>query len=114
MLSAARALGSLAHVHPAVRARAHLFALDAQVLPVDHDINRVVSRLMGMPQNRNRGKARRWLSARLAPDMAAFREAVVYLRHHALHTCLRVGPHCAVCPLRDRCPHASLEKRPDA
>jgi endonuclease-3 len=113
-LGAGRALGRLTHVHPSVRARAHLFTLDAQLLPIDHDINRVISRLMGMPHNRNRGKARRWLCARLAPDVTAFREAVVYLRHHALHTCLRVGPHCAVCPLRDQCPHASSEKRPDA
>jgi endonuclease III len=112
--SAARALGRITQVHPSVRARAFLFALDAQVLPIDQDINRVVSRLMGVPHNRNRLRARRWLVSQLSPDLQAFREAVVYLRHHALHTCLKIAPHCGVCPLRTRCPAASSERRLDA
>lgn len=112
--SAARALGKLSHVHPAVRARAHLFALNARVLPVDQDMNRVISRLMGAPPSRNRAKARRWLSSQLSPEVAAWREAVIYLRHHAQHTCVKVAPHCGVCPLRARCGYFSSEKRRDA
>jgi endonuclease III len=105
--SAARALGRISHTHPEVRARACLFALNAQVLPIDQEINRVVSRLMGVPHSRNRAPARRWLARALSPDVRTYREAVVYLRHHAQHTCLRVAPHCGVCPLRTRCPAAS-------
>jgi endonuclease III len=112
--SAARALGRISHIHPAVRARACLFAFNAQVLPIDHDINRVANRLMGVPHNYNRPRARRWLAGQLAPDVQAYREAVVYLRHHAQHTCLKVAPHCGVCPLRHRCPAASSERRLDA
>jgi endonuclease III len=110
-LGAGRALRRLAHVHPVVRARAHLFALNAQVLPIDPEINRVLSRLMGEPQSRNRSRSRRWLFRQLRPDLAALRDAVVYLRHHALQTCLKVAPHCGVCPLRAGCQYANSEKR---
>jgi endonuclease III len=114
VLGAGRALRRLAHVPPTVRARAHLFALNAQVLPIDADINRVLRRLMGEPQSRNRSRSRRWLSSQLPPDLAALRDAVVYLRHHAQHTCLKVAPHCGVCPLRAGCQYANSEKRLDA
>jgi endonuclease III len=103
--SAGRALRRLAHLDLAIRRRAHLFVLDAGVLPMDADIHRVVGRLMGAPQNRNRTRSRRWLSERLPQDLYAWREAIVYLRHHAQQTCVKAAPHCGVCPLRTRCPY---------
>jgi endonuclease III len=105
--AAGRAFRRLTHLPRATRARAYLFALEARVLPIDEDMNRVVARLMGVPIHRNRRAARRWLSAQLAQDVGAFREAVIYLRHHAQQTCLKVAPHCGVCPLRTRCDYAT-------
>jgi endonuclease III len=111
LLDAARTLRRLEHTSPASRVRALLFSLDRAVLPLDADLNRVVSRLMGMPKNRQRSRARRWLGQSLAPDTprpepapsSTYRDATIYLRHHALQTCLPVAPHCVVCPLRERC-----------
>lgn len=111
LLEATRALRRLAHIHPSVRGRAQLFVLHRHVLPIDAEIHRVVGRLMGAPHDRNRGRSRRWLSAQLSTDLEAAGDAVIYLRHHAQHTCLKVAPHCAVCPLRTRCPQASSERR---
>ena len=105
-LRADRALRRLTHVPSAVRARAHLFVLDAPVLPIDDDITRVASRLMGLPQNRTRAVSRRWLSRELPREPGALRDAV-YLGHHARHTCVKVAPHCGVCPLRVQCRSAS-------
>jgi endonuclease III len=103
MVAAVRALRRLDQVPRTVRARAILFAVGALVLPIDPEINRVVGRLMGTPTNRRRSAARRWLAERVPLDLPHYREAVIYLRHHALHTCLTVGPHCGVCPLRHTC-----------
>ena len=104
--AAGRAFRRLTHFSRATRARAHLFALEALVLPIDEDMNRVVGRLTGVPPHRNRRPVRRWLCAQLSHDAGAFREAVIYLRHHAQHTCLKAAPHCSVCPLRTRCDYA--------
>ncbi len=108
-LQAARALRRLEHAVPAVGARAMLFAGGRIVLPVDDDVHRVVSRLMGDPTNRRRGTVRRWLAEKVPTDAASYREAIIYLRHHAQHTCLKVAPHCSVCPLRVTCP--SVQRR---
>jgi endonuclease III len=102
-LAVTRALRRLDHATSATRARALLFAGDRAVLPMDDDMLRVVSRLMGTPENRCRPVARRWLTARVNAEPSSFRDAVIYLRHHAQHTCLKVGPHCGICPLRPRC-----------
>jgi endonuclease III len=109
LIGAARALRRLDHVPAPVRARALLFAVGQPVLPMDEDALRVVARLMGAPHSRRRSAARRWLSGRVATDLAGCRDAIVYLRHHAQHTCLRVGPHCGVCPLAHDC--GSVERR---
>jgi endonuclease III len=52
---------------------------------------------------RQRRRARKVLAAALPRDVDAYREAVVYLRHHAHHTCSAIGPHCGVCPLLSDC-----------
>jgi endonuclease III len=117
VLRAARLLRSFAHLDDDVRRRAHLFAIGASVLPVDDQVSRVINRLRGEPepfvaavsQRTTREKiwfrrrARRWLADRLSPDVNVYRDAIVYLRHHAAHTCLAVAPHCTVCPLNREC-----------
>jgi endonuclease III len=103
LLPAARALRRLTDVPAAVRRRALLFACGCAVLPVDVEIGRVVERLMGTIGNRRRAPVRQWLERRLPRDLTTYREAVVYLRHHAQHTCTRVAPHCSVCPLLAEC-----------
>jgi endonuclease III len=104
-----RSLRRLDHVSSGTRARAVLFAAGRPVLPIDEEVNRVASRLMGMPDNRRRPLARRWIASRVPQDAASYRDAVVYLRHHAAHTCIKVAPHCGVCPLAGRC--ASVQRR---
>ena len=111
VITAARALRRLDHVPASSRARAMLFAAGRRVLPIDEEVHRVISRLMGTRQ-RSRPAIRQWLAARLERDHATYRDAIVYLRHHAHHTCLNVGPHCGVCPLRLECP--SSMTRPGA
>ena len=108
LLRAARALRRLENVSPAARARAILFVLGRAVIPIDDEINRVVGRLVGMPGNDRRPAARRWLAARLRPDVSSYRDAIIYLRHHAQHTCIKVAPHCGVCPLRRDCASAVI------
>ena len=108
-LRAARALRRLEHAAPPVRARAMLFAAGQTVLPIDDDVHRVVGRLMGNPKIRRRGSVRKWLAAQVPQDAAGYREAIIYLRHHAQHTCLKVAPHCGVCPLGPECP--SVQRR---
>ena len=108
VLAVARTLRRLEQAPVAMRERALLFALGRRVLPMDEEISRVVGRLMGDPHNRRHQPARRWLTARVPQDIAAYRDAVLYLRHHAQHTCLKVGPHCGVCPLRGSC--ASVQR----
>lgn len=107
LLAAARALGRVEHVSRAIRGRALLFSLGHPVLPIDDDVNRVVSRLMGTPDNRRHAAARHWLAAALAREASSHRDGIVYLRHHAHHTCLKAGPHCGVCPLRPSCGFAA-------
>jgi endonuclease III len=123
LLSGMRALQTLTHVDRAVRARAWLFAVGIPVLPVDEDVGRVVTRLMGATHarsatarrartrdlNQSRSIARRWLGARLPREISAYRDAIVYLQHHAQHTCLTVAPHCRVCPLRGDCPSKDVK-----
>lgn len=102
-LAAARALRRLPHLSRDRRARAHLFVLDAHVLPFDEAMRRVVSRLIDDGTSMTRPAARAWLLQQLAGEAADVRDAVLYLRHHAQQTCVTVAPHCGVCPLRSTC-----------
>ena len=111
LVSARRMLRRLDRVPAASRARAMLFAGGRTVLPLDDDAHRVVGRLMGAVKSRNRPAAKRWLADRLARNHSAYCDAIVYLRHHAQHTCLKVGPHCGVCPLRCACPSSLVQRR---
>ena len=112
LFGAARVLRLITHLSGDGRARAHLFALGYPILPVDDDISRLVGRLIGTvpavaesrrptsrETRRGRRAARKWLSRQLERDAATYQEAVIYLRHHAQHTCTALGPHCTVCPL---------------
>lgn len=103
--AAARALRRVAHLDPATRTRALLFSVGHPVLPLDRDLIRVAARLSG--GRRARPAVRAWLTARLTPSPDVYREAVVMLRLHARNTCLDVGPHCGVCPLRMSCAFAA-------
>ena len=123
----ARALRLIPRVDAATRARAWLFAGSRLIVPVDDDVSRVVARLRGATEapsarvirprtrdvNRARSAARRWLTARLTPEIGSYRDAAVYLRHHGQHTCVAVAPHCTVCPLRVDCP-SSVDRLPSS
>jgi endonuclease III len=112
---AARALRRLSHVPVSLRHHALLFAGGYPVIPMDDDVARVVTRFAGAepivtarrPQASDLRRAQRfargWLIQRLPAELEAYRVALVFLRHHAQHTCVPVGPHCTVCPLREDC-----------
>jgi len=107
LLRSARAMRPLSQFDRPTRARALLFAAGHVVLPIDDEVSRVVTRLMGEPNDRNRRAAKRWLAPQLTNDIDTYRNAIIYLRHHANQTCLAIAPHCTVCPLRLMCVFAS-------
>lgn len=119
---AVRALARLTQVEVSVRRRALLFALGRPLLPMDDDLARVAGRLAGFEPivqryrpraadlRRSQRDARRWLAERLPPEVSVYREAVTYLRHHAMHTCVVAGPHCGVCPLAVQCAAFQITK----
>jgi endonuclease III len=103
--------------------RALLFAAGYLVMPLDDHAARVVARLDGtsIPVSggaegftlkrarwarelrRQRRRARRTLVASLPRELDAYKEAILYLRHHGQQTCIAVGPHCGVCPIAADC-----------
>jgi endonuclease III len=121
--TAHRVFRRLTHLPQETRDYALLYVAGYAVLPLDDSCARVVTRLDGpaMPSSaggqgfvleRTRGtrelrqqrrRARRVLAAALPRRVDVFREAVLYLRHHAEHTCTAVAPHCSVCPLSREC-----------
>jgi endonuclease III len=123
---AARAFRRLAHLPRETVDRALLYAGRFPVLPVDDATARVVARiegtaipisqgsegfilkraLWGGELRKQRRRARATLASALPRDVDAYRDAVLYLRHHAQHTCLAVAPHCKVCPLSPECQFA--------
>ncbi len=84
-----------------------LFGGQHCVVPVDRDVARLASRLAGVdaagsPLPMRPRAVRRMLEAGLPREVRAFRRAALYLRHHAVQTCVD-DPHCSVCPLADGC-----------
>lgn len=130
LLHAARQLRRLPDVPRDTLDRALLFAVGHPVLPLDDAAARVIARLEGWALPVSGGaegftlKRTRWakelraqrrtartrLAATLPRNPAVYGEAVLYLRHHAQHTCLAVGPHCGVCPLAAGCAFLSNEE----
>lgn len=126
LVRAARTLRRLPEVPRDMIDRALLYAAGKRVLPLDDATARVVARLEGTAipisggaegftlkraqwggaLRKQRRHARRLLAQALPPEIDAYREAMLYLRHHAQHTCLAVGPHCHVCPLASACTFA--------
>ena len=120
---ALRTLRRLTHLPRETLDRALLYAGEYLVLPLDDATARVVARLEGTAipisegaegftlkrarwggeLRRQRRRARKTLAAQLPGELPAYREAVLYLRHHAQHTCIAVGPLCGVCPLVSDC-----------
>ena len=120
---AARAFRRLTHLPREVVDRASLYAAGYSILPLDDAAARVVARIEGtaIPASQGaegfilkralyagrlrqqRRDARKTLAAALPRDVDAYRDAVLYLRHHAQNTCLAVAPHCKVCPLLPVC-----------
>jgi endonuclease III len=128
LLKAARTLRRLPDVPRETLDRALLYAGGYAVLPLDDGTARVVARLIGTAiaaggvaegstlkraqlsrelTGQRRG-ARKALAATLPRDPAVYGEALLYLRHHSQHTCLAIGPHCAICPLRPGCAFAAV------
>ena len=123
LLKAARSLRRLTEVPREVLDRALLFAAGYLVLPLDDSAARVVARVDGsaLPISdgaegftlkralysgalrKQRRHARKVLAQALPKAVETYKEAVLYLRHHALHTCVAVGPHCTICPLLASC-----------
>ena len=122
--AAVRALKRLSQIDVSVRRRALLFAGGFLLLPVDAEIARVVGRLSGadpillpyrqrpVDLRRSQRAARRWLVERLPRDLDVYRDATLYLRHHGMNTCILIGPHCTVCPLRENCVAGSSSAMP--
>jgi endonuclease III len=110
-IAAVRVLQRLEQVPRAVRARSILFAAGHAVLPMDDETLRVIARLMGEGRVHGRVRTRQWLTRKLPRDTSTYRDAIIYLRHHAQYTCTAVAPHCRVCPLAPQCAAASSTTR---
>jgi endonuclease III len=120
---AARAFRRLSQLPRDVVDRALLYAAGYPVLPLDDGAARVIARIEGTaiaPSHgaegftlkralyagqlrKQRRRARKTLASLLPCDVDVYRDAVLYLRHHAHNTCLAVAPHCKVCPLLPEC-----------
>jgi len=101
-----RALRALPYMTPDAACRMRLFAAGQRVLPVDARVTRVVTRLgiVDAAGSRRPATIRRALDSRLPADLDAYRQAHLYLIHHAEATCTARDPHCGICPLRAGCP----------
>lgn len=113
---ARRALEPFPHLGDAFIPRMLLFAADRCVLGVDPPVARVGARLgyggeAGNDRRLPGQSVRRALARQLAPDADAFRQASLYLSHHATVTCVEADPHCSVCPLTEDCPEGGRRNR---
>lgn len=97
----------LPHLGHAGALRLLLFTGATDVMPVDPGTARVVTRigLVGYQPNLRRlvRDVRRALDTAIPREPSQRRRAVLYLHHHAEHSCVESSPHCAVCPLVEGC-----------
>jgi endonuclease III len=113
----ARLQGPLRAAWPAARDLPHvgqagalgllLFTGGGVIVPADEGTTRVVTRYGLVPPAGNARRTargvRRWLTATLPAELLTRRKAVLYLQHHAHHTCVEGVPHCTVCPVASAC-----------
>jgi len=97
----------LPHLGHAGALRLLLFTGNSGLFPVDAGVARLATRLglaTAQPNLRRLTRdVRRALGAVLPRDSSERRRAVLYLEHHAEHTCVESSPHCGVCPLLEEC-----------
>lgn len=97
----------LPHLGEAGSARFLLFTSPHALVPVDEGLCRFAVRFglaePGSNPRRLTRTVRRRLSALLPAGLDERRHALLYLVHHTQSTCVEVQPHCAICPIADRC-----------
>ena len=97
----------LPHLGHAGALRLLLFTGNSGIVPVDAGVARLATRLgLATPRpnlRRLTRDVRRALGAALPREPSERRRAVLYLEHHAEHTCVESSPHCGVCPLLEGC-----------
>jgi endonuclease III len=97
----------LPHLGHAGALRLLLFTSESAIVPVDAGTARIATRLgLTPPQaslRRLTRDVRKALGAALPRELPERRRAVLYLHHHAEHSCVASSPHCAVCPLVGQC-----------
>ena len=101
----------LPHLGEGGAARLLLYASPHGLVPVDEGLARLAVRL-GLVRAVSRQRrlvrsVRRTLDEQLPRDLPARRLAVLYLTHHAQHTCVEPDPHCGVCPISQDCPEGA-------
>ncbi len=103
-------LRSLPGVGPKTAACVLLFALGRPALPVDTHVHRVAKRLGLVLEKTSAERAHDLLEAMLTPEhVYPFH---IQLIKHGRRTCTAQRPKCPQCPLRKRCPSASLTPGP--
>ncbi len=97
----------LPHLGHAGALRLLLFTGGCQIVPVDAGMARIVTRLglvAAQPNLRRLTRdVRKALDKAVSRDQSDRRRAILYLYHHAEHTCVESSPHCGVCPLVEGC-----------
>ncbi len=97
----------LPHLGHAGALRLLLFTGESPVVPVDAGTARIATRLGLVTAQANLRRltreVRKALDGALAAELSERRRAVLYLQHHAEHTCVETSPHCRVCPVAASC-----------
>ena len=107
----------LPHLGHAGALRLLLFTGASVVVPVDPGTARVATRLGLVAYQPNLRRlvrdVRRALDVALPRDPTRRRRAVLYLHHHAEHSCVESSPPCIVCPLVEGCAEGQRLKADD-
>jgi endonuclease-3 len=99
-------LRSLPGVGPKTAACVLMFALGRPALPVDTHVQRVAQRLGLVPAKTGAAEAHDLLEGMLSPEeVYPFHVSLI---NHGRRLCRAQRPLCGECPLRERCPTASL------